>query len=123
MPNRYISPALTLIITHIALSCTHAECPNNEFMCSNGRVDGIQPPCISTDQRCDGTTDCIGGEDELDYNCLCAPEGGVRLVDGIVLHRGRVEFCSSGRWSTVCSLNHNIARVLCRQLGFPSASI
>ena len=90
-------------------------------MCSDGRVDGQQPPCISTNQRCDNVTDCIGGEDELEYNCPCGPDGVVRLVDGVVPNRGRVEFCRNGRWSTVCSINNNFAAVLCRQLGYPSA--
>ena len=88
-------------------------------MCHDGRVDGQQPPCISTEQRCDGITDCIGGEDELDHNCPCGPEGAVRLVDGIVPYRGRVEYCSSGRWTTLCRY-FNYATVLCRQLGYPS---
>ena len=35
-------------------------------------------------------TDCIGGEDELEHNCPCGPEGAVRLADGIVPYRGRV---------------------------------
>ena len=90
------------------------------FECSYGRVDGRQPPCISTEQRCDGVTDCIGGEDELDHNCPCGPEGAVRLVDGIVRYRGRVEFCKNGRWSSICSYSwdNNDAAVVCRQLGY-----
>ena len=102
----------------------YAECPDNMLTCSEGRVDDHQPPCISTDQRCDGVIDCIGGEDELDHNCPCGPEGAVRLVDGIVPHRGRVEFCENTRWSTFCysyySWRFN-APVVCRQLGYPSA--
>jgi hypothetical protein len=34
------------------------ECPDNMLTCSKGRVDNHQPPCISTDQRCDSVTDC-----------------------------------------------------------------
>ena len=66
-------------------------CNDSMFFCHHGRVNEEQPACISNDQRCDGTIDCIGGEDELDHNCPCGPEGAVRLVDGIVSHRGRVE--------------------------------
>ena len=86
-------------------------------------------PCISAEQRCDNVTDCIGGEDELDHNCPCGPEGAVRLVDGIVPYRGRVEFCKSGRWSTICNSNYyyywqdNDAAVVCHQLGYPRAGI
>ena len=96
------------------------------FECPHGRVDGQQPACISTEQRCDNVTDCIGGEDELEHNCPCGPEGAVRLVDGIVPYRGRVEYCRNGRWATVCSRysyywNPNDAAAVCKQLGFPSA--
>ena len=104
-----------------------AECPDNMLTCRKGRVDNQQPPCISSDQRCDGVTDCIGGEDELDYNCPCEPEGAVRLVDGIVPYRGRIEFCENTRWSTMCSSYYYYwrlaAAVVCRQLGYPSAGI
>ena len=122
LSNRYIfllysaMPKQILTIAH-----SHAECRNDMFMCTDGRVDDQKPPCISTEQRCDNVTDCIGGEDELDHNCPCGAEGAVRLVDGIVPHRGRVEFCRNGRWSTVCLVNNNFAAVLCRQLGYPSA--
>ena len=71
-------------------------------------------------------TDCIGGEDELEYNCPCGPEGAVHLVDGIVPYRGRVEYCRNGRWTTICNANQYYGRsrpfasVVCRQLGFPT---
>ena len=104
------------------------ECPNYMFECPYGRVDGQQPPCISSEQRCDNVTDCIGGEDELDHNCPCGPEGAVRLVNGTVPHRGRVEYCKNGRWATLCNRyssywGSNNAAVVCRQLGYPSAGI
>ena len=107
--------------------CVLAECADDKFMCSNGRIDNQQPSCISTDQRCDGVTDCIGGEDELDHNCPCEPEGAVRLADGTVPYRGRLEFCENARWSTVCisySYRWRVnAAVVCHQLGYPSAGI
>jgi hypothetical protein len=58
----------------VSVSCV-TECQYGELKCTDGRVNGQQPPC--------GVTDCIGGEDELDHNCPCGPEGAVRLVDGI----------------------------------------
>ncbi len=96
--------------------------------CPHGRVDGQQPPCVPAEQRCDNVTGCIGGEDELDHNCPCGPEGAVRLVDGIVPYRGRVEYCRNGRWSSVCRRysshwNRNHAAAVCRQLGYPSEGI
>ena len=100
-------------------------CPENAMECQYGRVDGQVLSCIATDKRCDGTIDCIGGEDELDHNCPCGPEGAVRLVDGIVPYRGRVEFCVNGKWSTICSRNtwyNSDATVVCRQLGYPNGT-
>ena len=99
-------------------------CSEGTFECRNGRIDGQQPSCISTDQRCDGVTDCIGGEDELAHNCPCEPEGAVRLVDGVFPHQGRVELCISTRWSAICSKYYwrqNDAAVVCHQLGYSSA--
>lgn len=103
-------------------------CPDESITCPHGRVDGGQPPCISAEQRCNNVTDCIGGEDELDYNCPCGPEGAVRLVDGLGPHEGRVEFCKNGRWTTVCNRyryywDSNDAAVVCRQLGYPSTGV
>ena len=107
------------------LAITFTVCPDHQYQCECGRHDGQQPPCITTDQRCDGTIDCIGGEDELDHNCPCEPEGAVHLVDGIVAYRGRVEFCVSGRWSGICvtQWDNADAAVVCRQLGYPSEGI
>ena len=97
------------------------------FECPYGRVDGQQPPCISSEQHCDNVTDYIG-EDELDHNCPCGPEGAVHLVDGAVPYRGRVEYCKSGGWITVCNSyryywSTNDAAVVFHQLGCPSAGI
>ena len=112
----------------VTFSHIHIACPNDEFTCQHGRVDGQQPPCICVEQRCDNVTDCIGGEDELGYNCPCGPEGAVRLVDGIVPYRGRVEYCRKGRWASICNQNRyywdrNDAAVVCRQLGYPSVGM
>ena len=90
------------------------------FECTTGRTDGLQPSCISAEQRCDNVTDCFGGEDELEYNCPCGPEGAVRLVDGIVPHQGRLEYCKNGRWTSTCYPYGRTAQVVCRQLGYPS---
>jgi deleted-in-malignant-brain-tumors protein 1 len=96
-------------------------CTDNLFQCEYGRVDGQRPACITNEQRCDGIIDCNGKEDELEYNCPCT-EGEVRLVDGIVLHRGRAEFCVNRRWLNLCSFSwdDNDASVVCRQLGYSS---
>ena len=107
------------------LVITFTVCPDYQYQCECGRLDGQQPPCIANEQRCDGTIDCIGGEDELDHNCPCGPEGAVHLVDGIVSYRGRVEFCVSGRWSGICATqwDNADAAVVCHQLGYPSEGI
>ena len=100
-------------------------CPDDMFQCTHEKVGDKGSRCISTEQRCDGVTDCIGGDDELDHNCPCEPEGAVRLVDGIVPYRGRVEVCRGMRWRTLCgySWDNRDAAVVCRQLGYPTEGI
>ena len=93
--------------------------------CPYGRVDGQQPQCISTEQRCDNVTDCFGGEDELEHNCPCGPEGEVRLVGSILPYQGRVEYCQNGRWATICrrAWDNSDAAVVCHSLGYHSKGI
>ena len=53
-------------------------------------------------------------------NCT---EGDIRLVDGNSTMEGRVEVCIQGVWGFITKSrsyrNRNIARVACRQLGYP----
>ena len=48
--------------------------------------------------------------------------GVVRLVGGGSVNQGRVEICVNNSWGTVCDdlFGINDARVICRQLGYPS---
>lgn len=50
----------------------------------------------------------------------CSPDGSVRLVDGQDEAIGRIEFCASGVWGTICGngWDENDAQVACRQLGY-----
>ena len=48
----------------------------------------------------------------------------VRLINGSNEYNGRVEVCYNGYFGTICQDNWSIedARVVCRQLGFSTAS-
>ena len=51
--------------------------------------------------------------------------GALRLAGGRDATEGRVEVCFNGRWGTVCDdlFGNRDARVICRQLGFPSGTL
>ena len=48
--------------------------------------------------------------------------GQIQLRNGPTNREGRVEICVDGTWGTVCDdgWSYNDARVVCRQLGFPT---
>ena len=51
-------------------------------------------------------------------------DGDVRLVGGINVTTGRVEYCINNAWGTICNnrFGTNEAKVICRQLGFSENS-
>ena len=52
-------------------------------------------------------------------------QGDVRLADQVSDIEGRVEVCYNGEWGTICDhqWGPSDARVVCRRLGLPEASM
>ena len=44
--------------------------------------------------------------------------GDVRLTGSTKAGEGRVEYCSSGDWAPICSLDATTASLVCRKLGY-----
>ena len=59
--------------------------------------------------------------------CDVSEEGQVRLLNGTSPYEGRVEICYGGLWGSLCGRynrwNNQEARVVCRQLGFPTSGM
>ena len=53
------------------------------------------------------------------HHFLCAFTGDIRLVGGSVPSEGRVELFYEGEWGRVVVDSYTVARVACRQAGYP----
>ena len=63
----------------------------------------------------------------MTINSGCS-EGALRVRDGATMFEGRLEICYNKEWCTICSdfytkssSSYDIAKVVCRQLGFSSS--
>ena len=54
------------------------------------------------------------------FTHIACTYGEIRLANGLTSNQGRVELCINETWGTVCDdeLDNDIARVVCRQLGY-----
>lgn len=59
---------------------------------------------------------CIVNPD-IDPSDGCSVTGSFRL-SGSVGSEGRVEYCYDGFWSPLCTMDHKMAVVACRELGY-----
>ena len=59
----------------------------------------------------------------LIFSAIGCSQGDVRLADQVSDIEGRVEVCYNGEWGTICDNQWGTsdARVVCRQLGLPTA--
>ena len=99
------------------------DCPHDGIgvhTCSQNRVAGVR--CLSkTFLVCTIRRACVTLILIVSENCT---HGDVRLISGSHEREGTVEVCFGNVWGGVCEL-YNIwdsrdAKVVCRQLGFPS---
>ena len=66
--NWFLLKSLAIIIYWSIWFCS-IGCSTNEFTCANGL-------CIPANKKCDGATDCVGGDDE--NNCPQPPQPPVQ---------------------------------------------
>ena len=102
--------------THAYTGATHGQGTGPIWM-DDVACSGSESHIANCSHRGWGSHDCSHSEDS---SVKCA---SVRLADGGASY-GRVEVCVNGIWGTVCDdiWDVNDANVVCRQLGFSSAS-
>ncbi|KAK7492486.1 hypothetical protein BaRGS_00016359, partial [Batillaria attramentaria] len=99
---------------------------NGTILLDDVTCRGNESSILDCQHRGLGVSNCHHSED-VGVDCL-PPSPIVRLVNGSRASEGRVEIHDTWGWRTVCSMHNrhystptdDVARVVCRELGFPT---
>ncbi|XP_052789120.1 deleted in malignant brain tumors 1 protein-like [Mya arenaria] len=96
---------------------------NSTIWLDNVKCSGNETNIANCQHNQWGTNNCDHSED-VGVLCIQAPRVTARLVNGSSTSNGRLEVFYNGSWGTVCDdgFNNLDAQVVCRMLGFQTAS-
>ena len=103
--------------------CMHASVPHSYSLISRLSLY-MKKEAINNNSLPSCTTSYIHSHDCAILFAVICSNGDIRLVGGLSEFEGRVEVCWNEIWGTVCDDSWGVtdARVVCRQLGYGTAS-